>query len=265
MRLATLVVLAIAGCMQGPISDEVAQAPEIPIKAIDLSGCTGGGARLDAPQQLFEPPVPPGWEFSNGLPVTVSMFVISCEHVSFGSFERGPVQLVLESHNQFSAPTNCREGAYTYLNVLSRIVWSDAEIAAVMEERLGIPTSVGDITHMIDGPEVVSTQTLAWTIGQGKSEIHFGRFQNDASETKRIYRYAWADEGQNRLGLIDFRWDAIQTQLEPVGSYGTFSDPMLLGATGLPLVFGIGVIDEELFPGGDFRFFEGYECATPLP
>jgi hypothetical protein len=217
---------------------------------------------MDAPEQILEAPVPPGWDGENGLPTTVTMFILFCEHVSLGEFERGPVQLVVESHEKFNAPDNCRQGDYSFLNILTRIVWSDAEVAAAMEHELGIPTSVGTIERSVTGSEAASMTTFAWTIDGQESSIQSGRVSNEIQEYDNSYRYVWADEG--RLGLIDFSWDVLQTWLEPVAVYGSFAPPMILASTGMPVVGGIGVVNEEMFPGGEFKFFEGYECATQV-
>jgi hypothetical protein len=39
---------------------------------------------------------------------------------------------------------------------------------------------------------------------------------------------------------------------------------MILAATGLPILTGIGVVGEEYFPSGEFKLYEGYECAKQL-
>lgn len=257
-------VLLLAGCTGAGDGDLPVEDPEaLPLRDLAMTGCAGSGVRLEVPEQLLDVPVPPGWDGENGLPTTVTMFTIFCEHLSWGPFERGPVQAVVESHEKFNAPLNCREGDYTYLNILTRMVWSDAEIAAVVQEELGIPTSVGAIRAQTAGPGLAGVTTYSWTIDGRESSYEVGFFQNEVTEPATTYRYVWPDVAQERLGFVDFSWDGRQSWLEPFAAAGTMSEPMLLSSAGLPRYSGVGGIQLEFFPGGEFKFYEGYECATP--
>lgn len=228
-----------------------------------LSGCVDGAARFDVPEGLLETPVPPGWEGRNGLPTTVSVLALFCEHLSLGEFERGPVRLVLETHGKFNAPENCRRGDYSFLNILTRILVDDAEVAEALQSELGIPTSVAQIGQEPQGSPTAQSVRFAWTVaGQGESWMRIERTASELQEVERVYRLVWP--AGERLGFIDLKLDAVQTQFEPTATVGSFASPMLIATTGLPLVLGIGVIDEEIFPEGQFRFFEGYECAHEL-
>lgn len=268
MHSVTLVILcgvmATAGCISSESADS--HLPEVPIaeKAAShlvLTGCTGMATRITSPEQGITAPVPPGWEAANGLPTVISLFAITCDHVSFGQFERGPLDLVFESHGKFQAPESCRSGDYTFLNVLARVVVDDEELAAMMSKDLGITTSVGSLHIEPSGSEIVGATSFRWTIEGGDSAVHFGRFQNPTSPIDATYRYAWA--AGDRLGMVDMHWEAIEAQFEPGASPATFSPPMLLATAAVPILVGTGSIVEQFFPSGTFRFYEGYECAVP--
>lgn len=260
MALVTLV----AGCNSpSPEPLPSSLAAHIKMQDVLLSDCTGGGTRIDVPEGMLTTPVPPGWEGKNGLPTTVTLIALFCDHVSLGDFERGPIRLVLESHEKFNAPDNCREGDYTYLNILTRIVVDDPEIAAAIQDELTIPTSTGNFTWAEDGTSALKTVRVGWRVdGSPESWFQVGRVENAIQDSRGTYRYVWA-AGEN-LGLVDMKLDARQTQFEPTAALASFSSPMLIASTGLPYVIGVGVVDEEVFPEGTFQFFEGYECANPL-
>jgi hypothetical protein len=190
------------------------------INSIQLTDCAGGLARIDAPEPLLAAPTPPTWQTQNGLPTTVTMIAVTCGHLSLGTFERGPIHLVAESHEKFNAPDNCRAGDYTYLNVLTRMIWSDPEVAAAVQNELGIPTSVGTISIEETGTEIAGTKTVRWTVADQESSFTVGHLQNDETAPKSTFRYVWAN-GPN-LGLIDFHWDSRESWLEPTATYGEF-------------------------------------------
>ncbi len=259
-----LFIFLLAGCASPATTPEEGQPPALPFNSLVLTGCHGGGANFDVPDSLLNTPVPPGWDGEMGITTTVRVMLASCDHLSLGPFERGPISLAVESHSKFNAPENCRDGDYAFMNILTRMVWSDGEVAAAVERELGIPSSTATFSTNALGDAQLSSTTLEWTIDGRQSSIQIGRFEDDVVDALRTYRYVWPSDGH--LGLIDFSWDARQTVFEPTAVYATFSSPMLIASTGMPIVAGVGALDEEFVgPGGTFRFFEGYECAKELP
>jgi hypothetical protein len=211
---------------------------------------------------MVSAPVPPGWEYNDPDATLVTMFVLICDHVSLDKFERGPISMVLESHERFSAPENCRLGHYTFLNILTRILVDDAEVADAIHASYGIPTSYAQIRETETVEPLTKLVRFAWNVTGGEeSWVDIGRFDNNVSDNPLVYRYAW-DAGTH-LGLVDMNLDSMQTQFEPTAVYGSFKDPMLLASAG-PLVAGIGAVSDQFFPEGQIKFYEGYECANQI-
>lgn len=218
---------------------------------------------MQVPAQLLDLPVPPGWEVEGSAPVAITTFAFSCGHVSIGKFERGPVDFIIESHGMFNAPMNCRLGDYDYLNVMTRLIWSDSEIAMATSQALGIPSSVGTIKMETIGQPIVSSHTISWEIDGKTSYFKVERFENDYTDVKTVWRYLWP--ANNHLGFLEMHWNGVETWLEPTATFGSFSEPMVVAQSGLPIVFGTGGLENGWNPSGEFKFYEGYQCEKELP
>ncbi len=192
-----LVILCvlIAGCTEsGPAPSEDPKPstpppqdpPETPIDPVDPPSIpdlrTPGMAVNDCQAwlitQYYAPgqhpaTAPPDWEAENDLGVRgVNLYAWECQRINFGPFERGPVRIVVEAHDNFMPPAECREGNGTFFNAyLSRLLVDDADIANFMHTMHGLPASYAEFDATVDAAAVVSTYTWTWDSDGGVSVV----------------------------------------------------------------------------------------------
>lgn len=225
-----------------------------------LSGCSEtGGGRFDAPPLIVPAEVPPGWEAEESPMNRFTVIFLSCERVQWGNFSRGPISLLFESHESFLAPSECRNGSYDIMNILNSITTDDSEVAAALRGELSLEAYVGNFSKMKDVALTgTSTMTFSWEIDGRQSWLRLNEIENPRNPVPRAYRYAWAHS--TGVWIMDFKLDAIQTDLEPLASLGQFESPMLLSASLVQPLIGIGQIDAEVFPEGHLQKFGDFSC-----
>jgi hypothetical protein len=96
-----------------------------------------------------------------------------CERVGFDTFERGPVGVAFAFHDNLDPPEACFGTAATFARALHMSYWTDAELAAAIANRTGMPASYAEVSleetssstrvWRIEGPDV-GTNTFEWPV-----------------------------------------------------------------------------------------------------
>lgn len=261
---ALVVTVAFAGCSnsQDTTPDEGLGSADSTVarpSQLLLLNCHGGTSRIVVPASTVSPDSPQGWETETEV-VAIVIDAMTCEHLSLGPFERGPIQVVLESHSKFDAPEACRIGDYDQLNALQSVWVDDADVADYLQSVLGMPAISATITRTTDGIPELLTATWAWSANQGEaSSITFGRFENPSRDWPFTLRLAWTSGPS--VTMADIAIGGQETGYEPRATPGKMRAPMIYYGTGFEDYVGDGGLIDSMSPEGTFHYYEDAQCA----
>jgi hypothetical protein len=241
----------------------------VPADAFDWSACSGLGLGLVMPTPLFDAPRPRDWSASqdnSAVAGSLLYAILTCERVSWGPFERGPVALMLEWHNDFEAPAKCAEGDFMGGMILSALWFDDADLASYARDQFGMPAQVAEIDYTISPTADLQTAHATWKLPGGELSEAFMHERLDFMFTDETnWRVFW----DNGVGVsyfnIHLEYDTPQESLGV--AYGTLAPPMLYG-TNMPDSRFETAGQTDLMLDGDVSAeisrFGDLQCGKPL-
>ncbi|HUR26393.1 MAG TPA: hypothetical protein VM327_10315 [Candidatus Thermoplasmatota archaeon] len=187
-----------------------------------------------------------------------------CQRVSWGAFERGPVQMLFESHTNGASPPKCQiqaTGAEFFLNSW----WiSDPGLAKYGREMYGAPTYYAPINFTSSSTGPVVQHAASWGL-PGKGDSHFdvveGQDYHPAGPSP-LLRYFWFEESV--VHLMDQH--TIQSLPQSAGELvtGKMYPPMLLSKVVSDFVSS-GNWAKASSMEADFASFKDLQCNEPGP
>ena len=287
--LVALMLLALSGCGSGPESNggnasqtrtadatatasgSISPSPSVspPVLAelpfgMALHDCRGIRAAYrhagDAPTG---PEVPPGWEPDGPRPTIVhDTFILACSRLSLGAFERGPINVLLESHNYANIPANCLDyPPATNVGQILRGIWfDDAEVAAVLAVNWSMPVHIGVFTFSETTQQGVSVFEWSWMEnGSDPSSLRYGRTETiEGGGNPLPRRYFWHD------GISAYVLDMVMVDQQPL-----VTPPPIVGSLKPPMTpidpyAGIfSILDPGATEAGTFHHFKDLQCSEP--
>jgi hypothetical protein len=235
----------------------------------EWTACEGLGIGVDMATPLFDAPRPTGWSASTDTNAALGVLgydILRCERVSWGVFERGPIYIMREDHNDFEPAGDCGEGDFTQGLVLSAIWFSDAEIAQYAHDRFGMPAQTAVIEIAITPAPAGQQVRATWSLPGGQvSEANFYDDQQFDSTFNPNWRVFWgAGPG---VGYLDLSMTYHTPQESPGVAYGTLASPMLYGMS-MPdptfVTFGQTDSIHQGTASGEISMFSDSECTKPL-
>jgi hypothetical protein len=111
-----------------------------------------------------------------------------CERLSWGGFERGPVHLIFEFSEDFSAPDSCKRGDPGRTHILRALWVDDAEVGQWLAATYGLPVRFATMGVNETGTAAGTIETWTWAQpGDAASEVRFERAAV-AQDTPLTYR-----------------------------------------------------------------------------
>jgi hypothetical protein len=168
---------------------------------------------------------PEGWPASEELRKVVGVRALRCERLALGPFERGPIHLAFDWHNDAQAPPGCGGEAGRPANVLATAWTDDADVAAHLRGRLGVPAFL--TTFETDRSPAGAGEWRAWAWGpeDGRSTLSVLADAVRQEDHDRFRAYWPAGDGVGRLTLD---WGmALAVGERP--AQGSLPPPMLAG------------------------------------
>ncbi len=261
-----------AGCLAPPVKESAQATPTDPAPEPDLAprgeGCSGFSLDAAWPARHPRAHVPDGWDAQSG-PSTIRLEGWACERLSWGAFERGPVRLVFEMHDQQVTPEPCRHAdRTTNFHVLQSLWIDDAGMAAWLQGQ-GIPARFAaiDFQEPDAGPGV-----LRWSWGDAAGDIADVRLPTwddyvlGTPQTRRLF---W-DDGARLTAM-----DVVSSRSPPgagsgpdavigrVAAVGLFAPPMLLGDLPAPQAMPATPFQDGQWAGTLIHYGD-LQCA-PMP
>lgn len=226
----------VSGCAAPSPTDDVADdpaTPEIPGTNLLLSDCVKYQSTMNLPPPLHPIPPPPQWGPQAPFFLSGYMFThITCQHVSWGPFARGPITFAFEYYFHYKQPDNCRSGTNVGMMLSAGI--DDPDIEAYARTQYDWPTYNLTMEVTTDEAAGAGTITLQWgPQNQTKSTITmagYGPIDIDAASTNaRIY---WGnDTAVSSLNLV---FMAPQDFFDNRASHGTIASPMRFAEEDMP-------------------------------
>lgn len=224
-------------------------------------------AQIFVVNHVFEVPTLPGWEESVTPDGELHYRARTCERVSVGPFERGPVNLFYETHNNRRVPGPCAEGEYANTGVLQTIWLDDAEIADYLRTVYLMPAQFASIS--LTKVDAGMTIDFLWTVelpGSESSELVYRHIpDNDYGQREYpSFRYFWAS-APDAVSYMDTKTETHTVgEEEPTVVEGTLKPPLLYTNLGMErfVAYGGGGIDGYVH--GEIHLFKDTQCSDPL-
>jgi hypothetical protein len=207
---------------------------------------------------------PPGWERQSDRPTNgVGMDVWKCQRVSWGTYERGPVTMLFESHTNADSPSKCRITATGSESILTSWWISDADLAILAQTLYHAPAVFASVNFTSTTVGSVVQHAVAWGLpGQGISHFEVLEGQSYSSGTSPLLRYFWFD-GQV-VHLMD--QTIVQSLPQSAGELvtGKMYPPMMMAKISQDYV-SQGEWYQDAHMDADFASFKDLQCSEPGP
>ncbi|MCA1811727.1 MAG: hypothetical protein LC623_06915 [Halobacteriales archaeon] len=239
---------------------------------LELTNCTAfQGQSQPFPSGSAPGEAPPGWE-PDSAPAQSSVFLdgYECRRIHLGPLERGPLRLLVESHNHANMQQPCLDAAQqTDATIVHLVLVNDTALAALLHDRFGLPAVHAQISAAALGADLSTTpldvrlEQMAWawsTAGNATSTLNFTAApltEPYASSTRLFWQRG------SGLGRLDI---AYPVQDGPVltdpEAYGTMQPPMLLASQPGGLFAGTAKSFSALSGEGTFRLYADTLCKS---
>ena len=184
-----------------------------------------------------------------------------------GSFERGPVTMLVEGHDQVEFPQKCitfKDGI-DIIDVLVALWLDDQDIADYLTATYGIPTRVATFAPVREDVGGVPREGWTWSAEGGEpSELLFATQEADNGHAESVWRYMW--HNGTAVSALDFSRSAQFTGDNPAGlaTHGTLKAPMLFAQSGTEAYAGRGGLFIDASAEGTIYQFSDLRCEKPL-
>lgn len=278
-----VVALLLAGCTGGSsgrspiISDEAEAVPQAeeptrassnvsapsPVQAVPLDGlfltnCEGALTLNYLEKTVAGVRPPSGWPESAEPIVRVRIEAHRCERIAFGIFERGPVTVILETHDNHVPPENCvRDGDFTTTEVLNHMWVDDQTLVDAFRSAWNLPVDLsGPLESRVDpfgnpsySVDIQGQTTILSTVIEN-GDLGTGTFSDS-------YRYFWP-LGVESVGLLDLQSDTTTMTGVPAIT-GKVASPFVAAVVGNPYA-GYGNLFSASSSIGSVQVFGDNEC-----
>jgi hypothetical protein len=194
---------------------------------------------------------------------SMGLYGYECERISVGPFERGPIHIIWDGHDNADFPADCilNETGFQVESVLNVFLVDDPELASYFRQTYELPATYSAI--QVDASASVTPRQLTWRwqSGQQTSEIHLVDDGTSTSPDNTGDRIYW--QRGNGIGRMDFIQDAFSPDIGRLG-YGTLYPPMLQSDT--PQGEFAGIVDYITTTGpAVVRLYSDLLCKNPEP
>jgi hypothetical protein len=168
---------------------------------------------------------PDGWPAAAGRAYTsVLVWALRCQRVSIGPFERGPVHLAFDAHDNARAPASCGGAPDQVALVLGTFWTDDADLAAYLRDAYAVPAFVSPVREA--STDLAGARWTEWSWGPdgAPSSLGLSWATQPASDTPGHLQAFWpAGAG---VGRLDLDWSATAPNM-PQPVRGAMRPPML--------------------------------------
>jgi hypothetical protein len=216
--------------------------PQLPLASniLRLQDCKGILTLNEVPRSIVQTPGINTWTESPYPIVELRIEIHLCNRISVAGFERGPIALVLETHNNRTAPAKCLpESTQIQTEVLHKAWLSDDEIVETLAAKFGMPT--GFLQELKDvGSSLGYRDEIAFKIAGRENALRISIAEGVGSSTQNAeVRFYW-NASDGKLGLMDFHATTTSKSGNLPITIGSIAPPLLASAVGDPVYVGYG-------------------------
>lgn len=283
--LAILVAALVAGCLETPEGRELSETEphgsnsEGPpssggqnvtqqltsFQILRMNSCKGAHTHANVPATLVGAVPPRTWGESSTPLTELWVNIHHCEIFSLDGFERGPVNMVLETHGNRDSPEACR-GDYTSSEILTKIFFDDWEIVRHVREVYSMPAEFAAVT--LESHETDAIPTFSATIspaGLPASEFSEIRAVADADGTLVVKLRRFWENQHGGISYMDFTDDYTgPAQLVSPVMTGSLNEPFLYQKLGTNVYTPLGGFYHSGSIQASIKQFRDLACAESL-
>jgi hypothetical protein len=231
-----------------------------------LSDCTAWVAPALFPGNTSPGKPPHGWNPAPTASTTtgVGMNGYHCNRISIGPYERGPVNGLIDSHNNADFPANCTMPDNPSLGIISSFWIDDATIGAYLNHTYNLPVYITKFQEVNDTSAPIAVHTWTWALaGQPASKVSVYDDQTSTKLPPAPERLFWSRNGG--IEALDFTYD----REGPAGvlgnrwATGTLAPPMLLASVAGGQYAGLGEWYPTTHASGAFTHYTDTQCQHP--
>ncbi|MHB8634061.1 MAG: hypothetical protein ACYDBQ_08875 [Thermoplasmatota archaeon] len=257
LRGVLLVAAFVAGCT-APLSPAAPAPVTAPPSDLHLSNCVGASLTNDYPGSTGPGGAPPGWEHTGQAGSSVYLDLYRCQRFSWGAFERGPVALVWDAHDNANFPPACLSDPKEHFDrygLWGHLIVGDKAVARALNTTLGLPALAGDV-ELND-----SQSALSWTWrAENGTPSHLEVLYQAASTYpyQVAHKLFWMAGGHLFSILLERTSQSVHYPLPVVT--GTMAPPMLESAPS-HFVSTLPRVDEGADLNGHIRSYGDARCG----
>jgi hypothetical protein len=213
----------------------------------------------------MEPGRPPaGWPPApGGVGSDTYVDAFQCARVSWGPYERGPINMIMETHTNLDAPAKCRTGTFDVQEALASWWVGDADLAVYLNKTLGLNVRHANVdikTTTMSGTTAISA---TWSDESSKPSSMASQEIDQAEGTlPLVHRIFWNAHG----GIVQFDLRNAPTfsNLQPAVIPTTMNPPMLNSQLPSPFMARATLAPQDSVTGTLVHYGD-LQCAQPLP
>lgn len=203
---------------------------------------------------------PPGWQYTGPFGNQVYIRAMECARISAFPLERGPVRVLFEGHQNFTAPATCQDSTTPRLIILSNVITDSPDLAKHLNSNFGMPSSVAEIKITDNEDEVIHVREWSWTVAANTSTIEVSIAKGEPGEFPYLNRWVW-------FNTTTLWWMDLNEQDEFYAftglAKGNLRSPMIWASTGTTHYTGEGNLILKEFFEGEVVKREGFGCVPP--
>lgn len=231
-------------------------------RIVAFNRCQGFHTSFDYPPGMA-PANPPGNWRASVTTTAVYLTFLECDRVSWGPYERGPIRMIWEKHNNFQPPSTCQEGAWDLYEALASLWVSDQDLARYLNATYGMTTHYTEITSTTTSNGVLLHMNWTWALpGQTSSSLSVNDAQEFVGPAPEIIRIAWSSD--SRLFVLDYaETDQLSAPLTDL-AFGVLQPPMLYTKAGTRQYAGDATMSQAIQVSASIQGFSDYLCKQSL-
>lgn len=196
---------------------------------------------------------PSGWPGAPPtLPATwVGVRALLCQRIALGPFERGPIHLAFDWHNNARAPAGC--GGEGGASAVLATAWTDdAELAAHLRDRFALPAFVASFSEEATAVAGGGWRTWTWAADGAPSSVGVLAEGPASPKAGQVVSFWPAGDGVGRLVL-----NVTESPSPVLPAQGSMRPPMLAGD-----FTGLGQWLEGYEASGTLTLFTDSDCQA---
>lgn len=228
---------------------------------LNLNVCQGIEAVRYYPSEVVGAEPPANWSGGPTPFSEVFILLLTCERISIGQFERGPIEFVMEVHDNRAPIGDCTKGDYISSEVISAILVEDQDVFGFLKE-LGLPVHLAVLEHSLQDAALTTISEWRFANDDGSWQLKTDTNGNPVGPYDYKYRRFWENRNGG-ISYMDFELTFTRHFASTQFVVGEVGEPFLhLPGVTAYAAAGNHLVDASVF--APIHQFRDVECKEPL-